>query len=401
MGGFKERHPRVVFALKVVALAVIGFGLFCLFAVGMAVIAFNLPKQTLPVLCWLAFCLALLLHAACFMWKSRGWRRIANSMMLCALLVAGGAAFHRWWTVGRFPVVGHDIDWGAYEPFSENNKLVKVEVPSEFRLEGNEPPKMTGAYALYPIYAAVAQAMCPREFATRLAYLSFGGSDLIYDELLAGERDLIFALAPSKSQREEAEKAGLTYEMTPFCRDAFVFYVNAKNPVAGLTTEQIKGIYAGKIANWREIQAGMDAPIVAFQRNEGSGSQTALERLMAGTPIMPPLKEDRVGGMGDIIKDTANYRNYRAALGFSFRYYATELLRHDQIKLLPIDGVAPTVGNIQNGRYPHVATAYVVTVRPRSASARKIVDFLLSPAGQDLVAKTGYVPLGDPKTGER
>lgn len=401
MGGFKERHPIVAGALKGVALIAIGFAVFCLWQMGSLFIPFGGAAHMALSLCWGAFCLAIFLRSLGVRCEEHRLRRIANYALLIAPLVAGAVAFHHWWTVGRFPVVGHDIDWGAYEPFSENNKLVKVEVPSEFRLEGNEPPKMTGAYALYPIYAAVAQAMCPREFATRFAYLSLGGSDLVYDELLAGERDLIFALAPSQSQREEAEKRGLAYEMTPICRDAFVFYVNAKNPVAGLTTEQIKGIYSGQIVNWQSIPGGADAPIVAFQRNEGSGSQTALERLMAGTPIMPPLKEERVGGMVGIIRATANYRNYQSALGFSFRYYATELLRHDQIKLLPIDGVAPTVGNIQNGRYPHVATAYVVTVRPRSASARKIVDFLLSPAGQDLVAKTGYVPLGDPKTGER
>jgi phosphate transport system substrate-binding protein len=115
---------------------------------------------------------------------------------------------------------------------------------------------------------------------------------------------------------------------------------------------------------------------------------------MGDTPIMPPLKEDRLGGMGDIINDTANYRNYKAALGFSFRYYSTELLRNNQIKLLSIDGVAPTVENIRNGTYPLVATAYMVSVRPRSSNVRRIVDFMLSPEGQKLVEETGYVPVG-------
>jgi phosphate transport system substrate-binding protein len=114
---------------------------------------------------------------------------------------------------------------------------------------------------------------------------------------------------------------------------------------------------------------------------------------MGDMPIMPPLKEDRLGGMGEIINDTANYRNYRAALGFSFRYYSTELLRNDQIKLLSVDGVAPTVENIRDGSYPLVATAYMVTVRPRSENVRKIVDFMLSPEGQKLVEETGYIPV--------
>ena len=32
-----------------------------------------------------------------------------------------------------------------------------------------------------------------------------------------------------------------------------MFYVNARNPVDGLTTEQIKGIYSGDITDWRQI----------------------------------------------------------------------------------------------------------------------------------------------------
>ena len=169
------------------------------------------------------------------------------------------------------------------------------------------------------------------------------------------------------------------------------FFVNVKNPIEELATEDIKGIYSGKVTNWRQIHGGYNAKIVAFQRNEGSGSQTTLQRLMGDMPIMLPLKEDRAGGMGDIISDTANYRNYRSALGFSFRFYAAELLQNNQIKLLGIDGVTPTVENIRNGSYPHIVTAYIVTVRPRTDNIRKIVDFLLSPEGQGLVEKTGYV----------
>ena len=178
--------------------------------------------------------------------------------------------------------------------------------------------------------------------------------------------------------------------------DAFVFFVNANNPVDNLTTDQIKGIYSGEITNWKEVGAPFDTKIIPFQRNEGSGSQTTLQKLMGDTPIMPPLKEDRLGGMGDIINDTANYRNYNAALGFSFRYYSTEMIRNNQIKLLSVDGVAPTVENIRNGSYPHVATVYMVTARPRSNNTRKIVDFMLSPEGQKLVEDTGYVSLGTP-----
>ncbi len=334
--------------------------------------------------------------------KKKKILRVSCGLIAASLVIGGGFRAYTWWTVDRYPVMTQQVNWRDYTPFEGGNKLVKVEIPAEYSLvfsgesgyKTNELPRLNGAYALYPIYAAMAQGMYPDATAAHSQYVTTDGSDVIYEELLKGERDLIFALAPSKKQQEDAEKAGLEYELTPFCMDAFVFYVNAKNPVDNLTTEQIKGIYSGKITDWKEVGAPFSTKIIPFQRNEGSGSQTTLQKLMGDTPIMPPLKEDRLGGMGEIINDTANYRNYRAALGFSFRYYSTEMLRNNQIRLLSIDGVAPTVENIRNGSYPLVATAYMVTKdSPRPANVRRIVDFMLSPEGQKLVEETGYVPV--------
>ena len=331
---------------------------------------------------------------------------VSCGLVAFSLVVGGAFRAYTWWTVDRFPVMKQEVNWRDYTPFREGNKLVKVEIPAEYSLvfsgenvyKTKELPRLNGAYALYPIYAAMAQGMYPIAAATHSLYVTTDGSDVIYEELLKGGRDLIFALAPSKKQQEDAEKAGVQYELTPFCKDAFVFFVNAENPVDNLTTEQIRGIYSGKITDWKEVGAPKSTKIIPFQRNEGSGSQTTLQKFMGDTPIMPPLKEDRLGGMGEIINDTANYRNFNAALGFSFRYYSTEMLKNNQIKLLSVDGVAPTVENIRDGSYPLVTTVYMVTKGPRSANVRKIVDYMLSPEGQKLVEDTGYVPLRAQKT---
>ena len=351
---------------------------------------------------WNLFILSLAVCLLTLKLGARKLRFISACVLLACVLAFFGFRAWNWWTVDRFPVMKQEVNWRDYTPFEGGNKLVKVEIPAEYSLvfsgesgyKTNELPRLNGAYALYPIYAAMAQGMYPDATAAHSQYVTTDGSDVIYEELLNGERDLIFALAPSKKQQEDAEKAGVQYELTPFCKDAFVFYVNAKNPVDNLTTEQIRGIYSGKITDWKEVGAPQSTKIIPFQRNEGSGSQTTLQKFMGDTPIMPPLKEDRLGGMGEIINDTANYRNYKAALGFSFRYYSTEMLRNNQIRLLSIDGVVPTVENIRNGSYPLVATAYMVTKdSPRPANVRKIVDFMLSPEGQKLVEETGYIPV--------
>ena len=389
----KKSIPLLIF--KILFQGIVAFGISWAWAVGIIIIALSgAAKNGINPLCLTAFMLGLLCCSFGCIFSKRRIRRFSYCIMGLSVVVCCAMAGYKWWTVERFPVVKHEVDWWEYRPTQDNDKLAKVIVPDEYALSADEGyPHIDGAYALYPIYAAMAREMYPEAYATSRNYLLTNGSDRIYKELLYGERDLIFALAPSKQQEEEAEKRGLTYELTPFCMDAFVFYVNAKNPIDNLTTEQIRGIYSGEITNWKEIGLPEDVKIIPFQRNEGSGSQTTLQKLMGDTPIMPPIKEDRVGGMGEIINDTANYRNFKAAIGFSFRYYAMEMLRNKQIKLLSINGVAPTVENIRNGSYPLVATAYMVTVLPRSANTRKIVDFMCSPAGHELVEKTGYVPV--------
>ncbi|MBR4124667.1 MAG: substrate-binding domain-containing protein [Victivallales bacterium] len=399
MSKFSERHPIFSNILRLILLLAFGIVLFYGIIICLAILIFGTPHIVVGLIATPLVSLGLFLGLIRLCWGGKLFGRIALALIVLPLCVAVPYYGHLIWHEKHYPRMEQEVKWWKYKPYSDGNKLVKATVPPELQITNEDYPRLDGAYALYPIYAAVAQAMYPAVLTENYKYLRTNGSDVIFDELLKDERDLIFALAPSAKQQADAEAAGVTYELTPFCQDAFVFFVNIKNPIDSLTIEQIRGIYSGEITDWQEVGAPESTKIIPFQRNEGSGSQTTLQKLMGDRPIMPPLKEDRVGGMGGIIHDVAAYRNYQAALGFSFRFYATEMLYNNQLKLLAIDGVAPTVENIQNGTYPLVTTAYIVSAKPRSESAKKIVDFLLSPEGQRLVQETGYVPIG-PTTSE-
>lgn len=183
---------------------------------------------------------------------------------------------------------------------------------------------------------------------------------------------------------------GLTFDMTPIGREAFVFFVNHKNSVENLSLEQLKQIYAGEIMNWHEV-GGENAAIRAFQRPADSGSQTALERMMGDTPIMEAPAENVATGMGGIIHEVSQYRNYKNAIGYTFRFYSTEMVNNHEIKLLSIDGIAPTKENIRQGTYPLVSEFYAVTAGTANPNVKKFIDWIVSDEGQALVEKVGYV----------
>ena len=277
------------------------------------------------------------------------------------------------------------------ESYSTNSeKLARLDKQASLKFE-SDAPKMDGATALYPIYSAFANEVYPSTASDKVLCT---GTTVAYEKIVDGSADVIFAAAPSKKQLEYAKEKGVELELTPIGYEAFVFFVNSKNPIDEVSLEDIKEIYSGKITKWNELGVSGFGKIRAFQREEGSGSQSALLRLMEGRELMTPPKEDVVWGMGEIIKQTANYKNFKNALGFSFRFYSTEMVKNSQIKLLEINGVAPTRENIENGTYPITSNFYAVTRKgDTSENTQKLIDWILSSEGKEIIDKTGYTPI--------
>lgn len=284
------------------------------------------------------------------------------------------------------------VDLRVYQPFGNDTKAVSLDEPSTLKLV-SDMPRLDGATALYPLYAAFARAVYPEK------EYDFGNSEVMctttadaYSNLLEGKADMIFAAAPSNQQLEAARSKGIELKLTPIGREAFVFFVNSRNPVRGLSTAQLQGIYSGDIRDWSEV-GGSNGRIRAFQRPENSGSQSMLQRWMAGKPLMSPPKEDVAAGMGEIIERTAVYRNYDQAIGYSFLYFATQMIQQGEIRLLEVDGIAPNRSTIQNRQYPLAAEFYAVTANSSNPNVSPLLQWILSRQGQSLVEMTGYTPL--------
>lgn len=61
------------------------------------------------------------------------------------------------------------------------------------------------------------------------------------------------------------------------------------------------------------------------------------------------------------IEQVSGYRSKSNSIGFSFRYYVEVIIQNPDIKMLSVDGAAPTAENIENGSYPIVTPIYAVT----------------------------------------
>lgn len=288
--------------------------------------------------------------------------------------------------------VSSEVNIHEYQPFHDDSLVVKMDEEAILKLE-DYLPILDGATAMYPLYAAFVQATYPEnQNYLHDETVMVSTTPYAYDNLFQGKAEMIFVAGPSELQRKTAESKGLELKMTPIGREAFVFFVNKKNPIDSLTLDQIRGIYSGEITNWSQV-GGNNEEIRAFQRPEDSGSQTALQYLMGDTPIMKAPTDDVVSGMGGIINEVAQYKNYKNAIGYTFRYYSTEMVGNDEIKLLAIDGIEPTKENIRNDRYPIISEFYAITAGTENSNVDMLLQWILSPQGQQLVEKVGYVPV--------
>jgi len=208
--------------------------------------------------------------------------------------------------------------------------------------------------------------------------------------------DIIIATEPSDEELKLAKEQGITLVKKPVCYDAFVFITYKDNPVDSLTLDQIRGIYSGKITNWKQV-GGNDIPIVAYQREKNSGSQTAMENMVMGnTRMLPPPTVPVAEFMNKLIDVVAEYRVDNASIGYTYRYYIDTLYKNQNIKILKINGVSSDVEHLRDGSYP-LAVCYYGVIRggEETSVGGKFLDWMLSPEGQRCIRQAGYTPYFD------
>lgn len=276
-----------------------------------------------------------------------------------------------------------------------------VEPPAEpvkqFRFTRENFPRLNGSTSTVPLGKAMASVLLGETQEEVSDLISFSKTTQSYRHLMYGYADLLIAAEPAATIWEEKESKGFHWEMEPFAVDGLVFLVNEDNPVDSLTTEQVRKIYTGEITNWAQV-GGSDLDIVPFQRNPEAGSQTAMLKLVMGDlPMMDAPAEYVQGEMGDLIEAVAAYHGTAAAIGYTVYYYAEDMRMADGLKILSIDGVTPCDETIRSGEYPFLNNYYTLIAAglPEDAPARVLYRWLLSEAGQRLVAQQGYVSVLD------
>ena len=283
------------------------------------------------------------------------------------------------------------IDVGQYLPFTDSPYLAHIE--TDYRVDG-DLPVLDGAAALVPVYGAVIDSVYPEGSVTYEGGVfsddNYYGENFASDSkmqyhntirgfnaLVDGSIDIFFTAAPSADQMAYAEEQGVELVLVPVGREGFVFFVNTENPVESLSIDEIRGIYSGSIRNWKEV-GGPNRPINPVTRIAGSGSQSVMDRFM-----------------GDLEYGRKSFSALAgASIGYSFRFYLQDVVGNGGVKMLAVNGVEPDIDNIRSGVYPLVSEFYVAYRADNTNPAvKELIDWILSEEGQELIEKSGYVPV--------
>jgi phosphate transport system substrate-binding protein len=167
--------------------------------------------------------------------------------------------------------------------------------------------------------------------------------------------------------------------------DGVCVVVHPSNPVTNLTTEQIRKIYKGEIANWKEV-GGPDKAIVVISRDTSSGTYETFEGLVMNKEKMGPATEyvNSNPQAHSRVKSTDGAIAY-VGLGFLDRY----------VKAVKVDDVTPSSSTIAKGIYPVSRPLFLFTngYPKLGTELFQFCTFHLTEEGQEIIEAKGFVPV--------
>lgn len=190
--------------------------------------------------------------------------------------------------------------------------------------------------------------------------------------------------AVSRELTSEESELGLRY--TLLSRDGLVIAVHPTVGIEGLTSVQVREIYEGKYANWTEL-GGPDLPITILDRNEDESAKIVLRKYVLGADLKITPKAVNLFYEPDMIEGLSSTAG---AVGYFSLGYG--LSQDVPVRMLELDGVAPTVENIENGTYKVIRPLGVVTSTDPGEQVGLFLKWATSPEAVSLIRDKGFAP---------
>jgi len=259
----------------------------------------------------------------------------------------------------------------ATEPNSETRADGKILIRGSNTIGEELAPKLIAAFK--------------KEHPTASFDLETKGTAYGMGALMGGYCDIAGASRlPSKEEQEVAKFRNMEFNDYVIGGYAVAVVVNAANPVANLTKDQVRDVFTGVITNWSQA-GGTDASIHLFGRDPISGTHLGFKEI---------AMENKPYADGHNLY--TNYEGIVTALAKDpngIGYSSIELATAPGIKGVSIGGVVPSIESVNKDQYPYKRVLHFYTNKGKETPAvREFVEFIQSPAGQKILVDAGFVP---------
>ena len=256
--------------------------------------------------------------------------------------------------------------------------------------------KIDGSSTVFPISGGMAELYRAEEPKVKVI-VNKSGSGSGFKMFYAKEIDISDASRPIKEKEiKKCQENGVDYMQLEVAYDGLAVLVNIENDwVDGLSTNELKKLWEpsaeGVVKTWADVREGWPAEeIKLFGPGTASGTFDYFTEAIVGESgairsDYSPSEDDDI-----LVQGIAGDKN---SLGFfGLAYYEQN---KDKLKLVPVNGVLPTMETVKSGVYSPLSRPlylYVSKIAGQKQEVSSFINFYLKNAAQ-VAQNVGYVPL--------
>ncbi|MFH7319366.1 phosphate ABC transporter substrate-binding protein [Desulfurivibrio sp. D14AmB] len=195
----------------------------------------------------------------------------------------------------------------------------------------------------------------------------------------------------ARNAREGERNALANYREVKIGMDALMIAVQRENPLArqrrDIGAVELRRIFSGEVSRWNELNAALPAEeIVLLVRDVGGGAHGVFQKAIMGESEVSD-RAVQVPSMGGLVSRLVGNRQ---AIGYA-SYGVADQYR-EELAVFSLDGVVPTAENIMNGSYPVARPLVLVWNGELTAAEQAFLDYISSAAGARVIAEMGFLP---------
>lgn len=217
-----------------------------------------------------------------------------------------------------------------------------------------------------------------------------GGSGTGIAALLNGTTDITQSSRPIRDSERSEFRAKFNRELVEVkvALDGLGIYVHESNPLNELTIAQVREIYAGRVTDWQQV-GGTPGKIILYSRENNSGTYEFFkDHILAKEDFA--ARTQTLSGNAAVINAVSQDASGIGYGGVAFaKGVKTLAIKRDSDS----PAIPPLFEYVMSGAYPISRFLYWYLPNEPTGEVKKLVDWVLSQAGQNVLQEIGFFPI--------